>query len=691
MKSFNHQNNKKRKAAWKKIIVTVMLGAVLLAIACIVSFNVLVGRQNVSLLEQPLPAATIVYDQNMEEVLRLSPSKSEAVSYDSLPEQLIEAVVAVEDKRFFEHSGTDLQGIGRALMTNLSSGKTVQGASTITQQLAKNVFLSQERTWTRKWKELLLAQKIERNYNKQQIITFYLNQIYFGEGAWGIKKAAEVYFGVPVNELTLSESALLAGIIKAPSALTPYRHPDEAKARRNVVLQLMKDQGKIDQATYAASIAEPLHILSSKPASSNVMKYPYYIDQMIREAGEKYGLTQNEVLQGGLRFYTTLDSQMQEAVEDVYAQDSNFPTSSSDQLIQSGAVLVDPRDGGIRALVGGRGDQPFRSFNRAVQLKRQPGSTMKPISVYTPALEHGYSPDDTLIDEPVNFNGYQPGNAGDSYHGEVTIYESIIHSYNVPAVKLLNELGIDAGMESSKRFGLELTDADRNLGLALGGLSEGVSPLEMAEAFSVFANDGTRIPTHTITRIETADGEIVAENNADDKITVTEPAIARTMTAMLEGVVTDGTGVAAAVEGRQIAGKSGTTEMPGTGGEGMKDNWFVGYTPQLVGAVWLGYDHTDATHYLTTTSKAAAAVFQKLMSEALQDEPVMNFPAVPGIKKESKDKDEEKETSKKDEKEKKNEKKKEKKSDTSKSNKEEKKNKKSKNEEQGKGNGKDKD
>ncbi|MBB6734685.1 transglycosylase domain-containing protein [Cohnella zeiphila] len=630
MRSIIHQKNRKPKTVWIKIFAAFMLGAVLLVIACIVIFNLLVARQNVSLLEEPLPASTIVYDQNKAEVLRLSPSKSEAVSYDSLPEQLIEAVVAVEDKRFFEHSGTDLRGIGRALITNLSSGKTVQGASTITQQLAKNVFLSQERTWTRKWKELLLAEKIEKNYNKQQIITFYLNQIYFGEGAWGIKKAAEVYYGKPVNQLTLSESALLAGIIKAPSALSPYNHPDEAKARRNVVLQLMKDQGKIDQATYAASIIEPLHLLSSKPVGSDVMKYPYYIDQMIREAGEKYGLTQNEVLHGGLRIYTTLNSQMQEAAERVYAQDSNFPASSSDQLIQSGAVLVDPRDGGIKALVGGRGKQPFRSFNRAVQLKRQPGSTMKPISVYTPALEHGYSPDDTLIDEPVNFNGYQPQNAGGSYHGEVSIYESVIHSYNVPAVKLLNELGIDAGMESANRFGLELTDADRNLGLALGGLQEGVSPLEMAEAFSVFANDGTRIPAHTITRIETADGEIVAEDDLDEKISVTDPTIARTMTSMLEGVVTEGTGVAAALEGRQVAGKTGTTEMPGTGGQGMKDNWFVGYTPQLVGAVWLGYDHTDESHYLTTTSEAAAAVFQKLMSEALKDEPVMTFPKAPG-------------------------------------------------------------
>jgi penicillin-binding protein, 1A family len=640
MRSAIHHQKTKKRGIWKKLAIGMVLAGILLAAASILIFNLLVARQDVSLLEKPLPAATIFYDQNKEEVLRISPKRAEAVSFDSLPENLIEAVVAVEDKRFFEHSGTDLRGIGRALMTNLTSGGTVQGASTITQQLAKNVFLSQERTWTRKWKELLLAEKIEENYDKQQIITYYLNQIYFGEGAWGIKKASEVYFGVQVDELTLTESALVAGIIKAPSALSPYSHPEEAKARRNVVLKLMRDQGRIDETTYAASIKEPLHIRDSKPGSSDAIKYPYFIDQVIREAGQKYGLTENEVLHGGLRIYTTLDSKMQEAAEQVYLQDSLFPASSSDQLIQSGAVLVDPRDGGIRALIGGRGQQPFRGFNRAVQLKRQPGSTMKPISVYTPALERGYTPEDTIMDEPINFGGYQPKNAGGSYHGEVSIYESIIHSYNVPAVSLLNEMGIDAGIEAASRFGIKLTDADRTLGLALGGLQEGVSPLEMAEAFGVFANDGTRIPAHSITFIESAEEEMVAEADMNNGVKVTEPAIARTMTAMLEGVVKDGTGVTASLGDRPVAGKTGTTEMPGTNGQGMKDNWFVGYTPQLVGAVWLGYDHTDGSHYLTTTSKAAAAVFQKLMSEALAEEPILGFPKMPGMPAKPKKQDE---------------------------------------------------
>ncbi|GIO16827.1 penicillin-binding protein 2A [Cohnella xylanilytica] len=626
------KDKSKQRKAWKTFIVAGFLAGGLFAALGWFAFGQLVDKQDVSLLDKPLPAPTVFYDLNDKEALKISPSHAaEAVSYDSLPKHLIDAVVAVEDKRFFEHGGTDLRGIGRALMTNLTSGKTVQGASTITQQLAKNVFLSQERTWTRKWKELLLAQKIEKTYDKPQIIEMYLNQIYFGEGAWGIRKAADVYFGVSVDRLTLAQSAMLAGILKAPSALSPYTHKEKAQERRDVVLELMKEQGKITAAAYDSAVREPLRLRgAAKTGAAEAIKYPYYVDQVIREAADRYGLTENDVLHGGLRIHTALDPRMQQAVESVYAQASAFPASVADQLIQSGAALVDPRDGGIRALIGGRGKQPFRGFNRAVQLKRQPGSTMKPISVYTPAFERGYTPKDTLLDEPVDFGGYQPHNAGGGYHGEVSIYDAIVNSYNIPAVRLLNDIGIDAGMDAAKRFGLELTDADRTLGLALGGLQEGVSPLDMAEAFGVFANDGTRMPAHSIIRIETADGEAVPAASELVPVKTTEPEVARTMTSVLEGVVSEGTGELAALADRPVAGKTGTTEMPGTDGKGIKDNWFVGYTPQLVGAVWLGYDHTDGSHYLTTTSKAAAAVFQKLMSEALRGEPVLSFPKAAG-------------------------------------------------------------
>ncbi|MFC4810518.1 transglycosylase domain-containing protein [Paenibacillus sp. GCM10023250] len=631
MKKRSKKTRRKRKFPWRTAVIALVGGGVLLAAGGWTAFRVLVAGQDIALLEKPLPAPTIIYDDRGKEATRIALNTIEPVDDADLPQHLIDAVVAVEDKRFFDHGGMDVWGVGRALAVNLTSGKTVQGGSTITQQLAKNVFLSQERTWTRKWKEVLLAEKIEEHYDKRQIMDMYLNQIYFGEGAWGIKRAADVYFGKPVRELTLSESALLAGIIRAPSALSPVKHPEAAKARRDTALQLMRDQGKISAVEYTGAIQSPIKLRTSQSVDDDAMKYPYYVDALIREASAQYGLSENDVLHGGLRIYTTLDTKMQEAAERVYADDSAFPASSADQLIQSGAALVDPRDGGIKALVGGRGKQPFRGFNRAVQLKRQPGSAMKPIAVYTPAFERGYTPEDRLMDEPVDFGGYRPKNAGGGYHGEVSIYDAIVNSYNIPAVELLNEMGIDAGMDAAKRFGIPLTDADRTLGLALGGLQEGVSPLQMAEAFGVFANDGTRMPAHAVARIESADGALVAETPANAAVRVTDPQVARTMTAVLQGVVREGTGELASLGDRPVAGKTGTTEMPGTGGHGIKDNWFVGYTPQLVGAVWLGYDHTDASHYLTTTSKAAAAVFQQLMSAALADEPAADFPAAAAL------------------------------------------------------------
>jgi len=640
-----NQTSKKRKRRIKYFLI---ISAALLIIAALGgwgAFRLLVGKQDIGQLEVPLPAATILYDQQGTEATRISFNKIEEIKYEDIPKHMVDAVVAVEDRRFFEHEGMDLRAIGRAFWTNMTSGGTVQGGSTITQQLAKNVFLSHERTWSRKWDEVLLAKKIEESYSKEEIMEKYLNQIYYGDGAWGIDRAAHTYFGKQPNQLSVAEAALLAGLIKAPSALTPYKHLEKAVNRRNVVLQLMKDQALISEDIYNKAIHEPVKLLSSKPNRVDDINYPYYVDQIIREAMTQYGLSENEVLQGGLRIYTALDTKMQQSAEQVYAKEVLFPNSAADQLIQSGAVLIDPRDGGIRAIVGGRGEQPFRGFNRATQLKRQPGSTIKPIAVYTPALELGYRPSDNLVDEPISINGYEPKNADGSFHGRVSLYEALINSYNIPAVKLLNEMGIEKGMDAAARFGIPLTDEDRSLGLALGGLHEGVSPLQMAEAFGVFASDGVRNHAHTITRIESADGSVLAEfKQSEGSVKVTEPEIARTMTAMLEGVIKDGTGTAAQLGGRPIAGKSGTTQMLGTTGYGAKDNWFVGYTPQLVGAVWLGYDQSDSSHYLSTSSKAAAVVFQAIFADALKDEPIIPFPKAPVFlpKKQDKEKETEK-------------------------------------------------
>jgi penicillin-binding protein 2A len=382
-------------------------------------------------------------------------------------------------------------------------------------------------------------------------------------------------------------------------------------------------EGFIDEKT-AQKAKETDIVLEGQESDDYKGRYPSYVDAIIQEAIDRYGLTEKEVLSGGLRIYTELDPRMQQAAEKVYARDDLFPQGKGDTLVQSGSVLVDPRTGGIRALVGGRGEHVFRGFNRATQLKRQPGSTMKPISVYAPALIQGYDLDARLVDRPISFGNYAPKNQSQQYLGEVTMYEAVIDSLNVPAVWLLDQIGVDKGYRYAKTSGIALTDDDRQLALALGGLQEGVSPLQMAQAYSAFANNGIVVDAHAIRRVETVDGEVLGKWYKKS-VRVSQPVVAQQITYMLRGVVQEGTGRKAQIPGRPTAGKTGTTQLP-DGRDGAKDNWFVGYTPELVGAVWIGYDKTDANHYLTTSSGSTAApVFRELMTGALRGRPVKEF------------------------------------------------------------------
>lgn len=589
----------------------------------LIGINIAIAMTDVDSLAKPVDQPTIIYDRHGRVASKIMLSNREGVKFRQIPPHLIHAVIATEDRRFYDHGGVDYIGTLRALWVNLLSGETVQGGSTLTQQLAKNEFLTQDRTLERKLKEFLYAKKIERTYTKDQILEMYLNRIYFGEGAWGIKQAARTYFGKDVGQLTLGESAMLAGMIKAPSALSPYKHFNQAMERRNLVLRLMKDQGYITEQQMKQAENQVI-VLERKKRDPYKGKYPWYVDAIIQEAISKYGLTANEVLHGGLRIYTELDPRMQQAAETVYNDDSLFPQSKEDQLIQSGAVMLDPSTGGIRALVGGRGEHVFRGFNHATQLKRQPGSSLKPLAVYTPALEQGWQIGSVLKDEPMDFGGYRPQNHDGRYLGRLTMYEAVIDSANVPAVWLLQQLGIDKGIGALERFEIPLTEEDRQLGLALGGLREGTSPLKMAQAYSVFPNNGLMVEAHTIRKIETADGQQLGRWYK--KVTrVTSKKVAQSITYMLRGVVLEGTGKKARIPGREVAGKTGTTQMPGMN-EGNKDNWFVGYTPQLVGAVWLGYDKTDEQHFLRTAAgDSAAVIFREMMSRALTGQPAKAF------------------------------------------------------------------
>ncbi|WP_274310475.1 transglycosylase domain-containing protein [Solibacillus daqui] len=618
------QGKLSRNTVWKKIksksfVVKLVLAGITFVLICLFIFNIFIWKSDVSKLDNPVPQPTIIYDQNGDIASKISNSNIEGVSIEEIPKEVIHAVISTEDQRFYKHNGVNYIGIIRAFFQNLISGEVVAGGSTITQQLAKNVFLTHERTFTRKIKELILTKKIERTYTKDEIMERYLNQIYFGEGAWGIQRAAQTYFGKDVSELSLSESAILAGLIKAPSVLSPIKNLDKAVERRNIVLTLMKNEGYIDQSDVEKAKKQTIVLESKKFDDKYKGKYPYYVDHIIEEAIQKYDLTENEVLSGGLHFYTELNPTIQNATEEVYENGNLFPESQKDQLIQSGGIFINPSTGGINALVGGRGEHTFRGFNHATQLIRQPGSIMKPLAVYTPALEQGYDTFDLLEDNPLNIDGYQPTNYDKQYRGQVTMYDAVVNSYNVPAVWLLNKMGLDYGINAVERFGIPLIEEDHGLGLALGGMSKGTSPLLMAQAFSTFANNGLMVEAHAIKKIEDANGNLLGEwqKNATQ---VTEPDVAQKMTYMLKGVVNEGSGIKAQVEGVEIAGKTGTTQLPFLADGGAKDHWFVGYTPQLVGAIWLGYDKTDQDHYLLSTSSGTTTViFKEIISKSASE------------------------------------------------------------------------
>ncbi|NEW09480.1 PBP1A family penicillin-binding protein [Paenibacillus sp. SYP-B3998] len=617
---------RKKHFLWKALCAGVLVGAVSL---CLAGYIYVQGI-DVSKLSQPLPEPTLVLDKNGKAASQLSASKIDPVQLSQMPKSLIDAVVAVEDRRFYEHSGIDLKSILRAVMRDILRGGYSEGASTITQQLARNLFLNADKTMGRKLKEAAYAIKIDMTYSKNEILEMYLNSIYFGEGSWGVQGAARTYFSKNVQDLSLPEAAVLAALPKAPSKYSPFQDEEQALERRNTVLLVMRDENKITQGEYEKAKIASLGVVKGDKGDDLKGRYSAYVDAVINEAVSVYGFTEEQVLTGGLRITTELDTSVQQAVSDVYNNENFFPVSKPDQLIQSGAVILDQQTGGIRAVAGGRGDGVFRGFSRATQLRRQPGSTFKPIAVYGPALEKGFMPASTLYDGPLNIEGYQPADWDHQSRGQVTMQEAIVSSWNVPAVWLLHEIGMDSGLQFLDSLGIKLPTKDRQLGIALGGLSEGVSPLQMAQAFSAFPAKGILHQAHTITKIETREGHLLIQ--ASTKGTqVMRPETAFAMTSMLQQAVISGTGKNAAMN-RPVAGKSGTTQLPSTdefkglGSSSAKDAWFVGYTPELTVAVWVGYDRTDRNHYLTTSGGAVPAVlFREMMTRALAKTPIVAF------------------------------------------------------------------
>ena len=522
---------------------------------------------------------SIIYDGQSDVVTRLHGVQDRTwVSISELQPSTVYAFISAEDARFFEHEGVDVIRIAGAIVADIKAGSYVQGASTISQQLIKLSHLTSEKTISRKAEEAALAYEMERQYSKEDILEMYLNYVYFGGGYYGIEAAAEGYFGVHASDLTLDQSAMLAGILKSPSGYAPHINYAASINRRNNILRLMRDYGYItDDEKKQASARRPT-ILHDK----NEEYSGYYTDAVTKSAAALMGITVDELIRGGYSIYSAMDSDIQHYCEEMFKKGELFPAEDSEAAI----VVLEPSTGMVVAMVGGRSYTGGISFNRATDIRRQPGSVIKPVIAYAPAFEYlNYTAADMILDEETTFADYTPSNYGNKYYGWVTVREAVTKSLNVPAVKTLSEVGVGRAKDFAKRCGIEFDDKDDSLALALGGFTYGVSPLQIAGAYSCFASGGIYNTPTLIKKITDRNGLTVYEYRQDNRRVMSE-ANAYILTSMLKSVVTEGTGHRLNTLDIPIAGKTGTVGLA----NGNRDAWMAGYTPEYTAVVWQGYD-----------------------------------------------------------------------------------------------------
>ena len=572
---------------------------------------------NVKDLQNALKATTIIYDKNGDQAGSLTGQKGTYVELDAISENLQNAVVATEDRSFYKNSGINY---GRFFLAILTLGRS-GGGSTITQQLAKNAYLSQDQTVERKAKEFFLALEINKKYSKKEILTMYLNNAYFGNGVWGIEDASKKYFGVSASQLSLDQSAVLAGMLKGPEIYNPLYSVENATNRRNTVLQNMVAAGYIDQATADQSAAVDIHgqLVDAYEGKSEDYRYPSYFDAVINEAVNEYGLTEEDIVKNGYRIYTELDQNYQASMQVIYDNTALFPVAEDGTRAESGSVALDPKTGGVRALVGrvGSDQNPgFRSYNYATQAARSPGSTIKPLVVYSPAVAEGWSTNKELDNSTTQYGSYEVNNyAGIQSSPTVPMYQALAESLNLPAVATANDLGLDTVFEYGKKFGLNMDKVDKSLAVALGaGVT--TNPMQMAQAYGTFANGGVMNDAHLITKIENASGQVV-KSHSQKSTRVLSGSTTDKMTNMMLGTFSNGTGVNAAPYGYTMAGKTGTTETS-FNKDLSGDQWVIGYTPDVVISQWLGFPTTYENHYLTDSSAGTASeIFRNVANSVL--------------------------------------------------------------------------
>ncbi|MGD9181936.1 MAG: PBP1A family penicillin-binding protein [Desulfobacterales bacterium] len=564
-------------------------------------------------------AVTRIYSADKVLLTELFIEKREPVPLETVPRFLKAALVATEDRKFYKHSGVDLKGIARAIIKDIKAGEFVEGASTITQQLSKTLFLTPRKTLVRKIKEAILAFQLERRYTKDEILELYLNQVYFGSGAYGAESAAKIFFGKSVKDLSLAECALVAGMPKSPSRYSPMINPDLAIKRRNTVLKQMRDTDIISDAAYRQAIKEALYTNGRR---FNPSKAPYFVEYIKKSLEDDLGSTR--LYKGGLSVFTTLDYRLQSAAEKAVAEGLSVLTDRMQHAQiakpapEAALISIDLTSGGILAMVGGKDFHASR-FNRVSMALRQPGSAFKPF-VYAYAVEQGFAQNKKILDAPVIYRGAQDGadwkpeNFSLEYKGEMTLRHALAISQNIPTVRLLETLGPYSVAQFAHQLGIKSHLAS-NLSLALG--TSEVTLMDLTSAYSVFPNKGEKIKPFGVLEIVDRQGRVIWRAKSQKRLVMSR-AGAAIVTNMLEGVIKEGTGRRARILGRSVAGKTGTTND-------YKDALFIGFSPRVIAGVWVGQDDGSSLGAKETGAKAALPIWRDFMKTALQNEPYQYF------------------------------------------------------------------
>jgi len=574
-------------------------------------------------LEEFKPSITSrVYSDNNKLLAEFFLENRTPVDIGSVPDMLINALIAAEDNRFYSHFGLDIRGIGRAMYRNLRALKILEGGSTLTQQLAKVLFLTPERSYTRKLKEMALALRIEQRYTKREILSLYLNQIYFGNGAYGVEAAAQMYFKKSVRSLNIAECALLAGMPRSPKYYSPFKSPKSALSRRSYVLNRMvaTDIISAQQADEAKRSALPVQVAVKADGPA-----PYFVEYVRQKVEDRFG--SSILYSGGLNIYTSINDELQryaeQAVATGLAKIETHQERTEKAPLQAALIAIEPSSGHILSMVGGR-DFNQSQFNRAWQSLRQPGSAFKPI-IFAAALDRGFGASDILDDAPLLIKmdrkkNWAPENFARTYQGPVTLRKTLSQSLNVPTVRLLEKIGSDEAVQYARKFGIK-SPLTPYLSLALG--SSDVTLAELTAAYAVFANHGVKLGPISILTITDSMGRILYVNDALPA-QVLRPEIAYLMTNLLKGVIETGTGWKARELGRPAAGKTGTTND-------YRDAWFIGYTPVLLTGVWVGYDDQRSIGRKETGARAALPIWLDFMKKAHDNRQPEDFSVPDGI------------------------------------------------------------